>query len=88
MIMLIVFWLMYLACSMRAKRRIYSASYVRLHKLVITLRIIYVLEKTIYGLKKTIYGWKRLFTGWKRLFTALTLFLQNSEFIFDPMTHF
>ena len=33
---------------------------------------------------------KRLFMGWKRerLFTALTWFLQNSEFIFDHMTHF
>ena len=29
MIMLIVFWLMYPACSMRAKRRVYSASCVR-----------------------------------------------------------
>ena len=72
MIMLIVFWLMYPACSMRAKRRVLVRRACVVHKCTITARIIYALEKTIYGLKKTIYGFKRLFTGWKRLFTALT----------------
>ena len=59
-----------------------------IHKRAISVRIIYALEKTIYGLKKSIYGLERLFMGWKRLFMALTWFLQNSEFIFDHITHF
>ena len=33
------------------------------------------------------YSLERLFTAWKRLFTAVGQFLQNSEFIFDHMTH-
>ena len=80
MIMLIVFWLMYPACSMRQACRACVK-----HKRAITARIIYALEKTIYGLKKTIYGLekkkglektihglKKTIYGLKRLFTALT----------------
>ena len=52
-----------------------------MHKGAIITQIIYVLEKTTYGLKKTIYSLERLFMD-------LRLFLQNSEFIFDHMTHF
>ena len=64
------FWLMYPACSMRAKRRVYSASRVRctqtrhhranhLRALKDYLRVekdYLRLGKTIYRLKKTIYG--------------------------------
>ena len=63
MITLIVFWLMYPACSMHYKRHIYSALRMRYLQTRITVQIIYALKKTIYGLKKTIYGLKRLFTA-------------------------
>ena len=68
--MLIVFWLMYPACSMRAKWRVYSTSrvrytqtrhhrenHLRAWKDYLRVEKDYLqLEKTIYGLKKTIYG--------------------------------
>ena len=70
MIILIVFWLMYPACSLLAKRRVYSASrmrckqtrhhranHLRAWKDYLRVDKDYLrLEKTIYGLKKTIYG--------------------------------
>ena len=76
------------ACLIRAKRPFNSASraryaqtrhhradHLRAWKDYLRIEKGYLrLEKTIYGSKKTIYG--------------LRLFLQNSWFIFDHMTHF
>ena len=70
--MLIIFWLMYLACSVCAKRCIYIVSRVRysqtrhhranhLRAWTDYLRV----EKDYLRLEKTIYGLKRLFTTWK-----------------------
>ena len=61
-IMLIVFWLMYPACSMRAKRCVYSASrYIQTR---------HYRANHLHAWKNYLRCWKRLFTGWKRLFTA------------------
>ena len=82
MITLIAFWLMYPACSMRAKRRVYSARACVIHKRAITAWIIYALKKTIYGLKKTVTAWKDYLRVekdylrlWPSFFRIVSLFL-------------
>ena len=59
-----------------------------MHKHSIIGRIIYAFEKTIYGLKKDYLRLGKTIYGSKKSIYDLRLFLQNSSFIFDHMTHF
>ena len=73
-------------CSIHTKRHVNYVSYLcyaqmRHHRSFTRL------ERLFTDWKRTIYCLERLLVVKKRLFTALSLFLQNSEFIFDCMMH-